>query len=246
MSMLLIGFLMALPLVAAPVSAEEDRAAAESGILAAFDAYTAKARSGDVDGMLALRSAAMAEEIRGELGKDPEARDFLIGMSRAQAPEAREIEHIDWSEEGDSAEVYWLWTLPAMPEMAREKATQIEGMTRVVREGGAWKIGDYLLMYEVSKINRPTDLGYEPEQVDEEMESSLGGRITRLAFKEDHTLILVRVMDDEIAVFLPPRKVLEDAGVDFGAWAPWSQREFRGYRHRTDRLRFFATGDSPI
>lgn len=247
MTGLSILILMALPLMAAPASAAgADAPAEQAEFLRIFDAYNAAALRGDVDGMLSWRSAAMAEEIRGELAKDPEARAFLLGMSRGQAPEARQIEHIYWSEDGDSAEVHWLWTLPPMPEMEREQAAQIESMTRFVREEGAWKLGDILLMYEVSRIKRPTDLGYDEADIDEEMEGSLGGRITRLEFKEDHTLVLVRVMDEEVAVFLPARKVLEDAGVDFAAYAPWSLREFRGFRHRSDPLRFFATGDSPM
>jgi len=239
--------LMALPLLATPaLAADTGRAAHQAEFLQVFDAYSERAQRGDVDGMLAARTAAMADEIRAELAKDPEARAFLIGMSRAQVPSARQIEHVYWSDDGESADVHWLWTLPPMAEVEREHATEIESMTRFVREEGAWKIGDVLLMYEVSRINRPTDLGYHEGDADDETEGTVGGRITRLEFKDDHTLVLVRVMDDEIAVFLPPRKVLEDAGVDFEAYAPWSLREFRGFPHRSDRLRFFATGDSPL
>ena len=238
--------LLLVSLITAPVWGEDDAMAREAPLIALFENYNRAAGRADIEGMLALRTAAIVAEVRSAFAEDPGARDFFVEMGKAQVPERSELEHIDWSEDGESAEVYWLWTLAPMPEVQRERRIVVEGISSFKREDATWKLGDLTMLMDVALIKRPTDLSFDYEDADTEFSASVGGRITRFEFKDNHTLVMIRTVDEEIAVFLPPRKVLEDAGVDFAEYAPWKRRQFDGYRHRDDGLRFFATGDSPM
>jgi hypothetical protein len=70
----------------------------------------------------------------------------------------------------------------------------------------------------------------------------IAGRIVKTEFKPDSTLVLLRVLDEENAVFLPKKEVLEKAGVPLSDLEPWKRQEFEGHPHQSDKLKFFATG----
>jgi hypothetical protein len=134
-----------------------------------------------------------------------------------------------------------------MKEIQRSKKTVMEVVVSFRKEKGKWKMGHLTPLADPGRIKRPKDLAYNEKDADTDVTSaSVAGRIVKLEFKPDHTLALVRVMEEEIAVFLPPRATLEKAGVDFDDLAPWKMREFTGFPHKKDKLKFFATGDKPM
>lgn len=211
-----------------------------------FDAYNGFAKAGDVDKMLALRTSEVEKEIRPQITKKQD-REMFVMMGKAQVPDSYEVQHVQWSKDGTSAELYSLWHLPPMKEIQRMKAAVVEVMVSFKKENGKWKLDNIMALGDPSQIKRPKDLVYDKKDADTDVTSaSVAGRIVKLEFKPDHTLVMVRVMDEEIAVFLPPKATLEKAGMKFEDLAPWKMREFTGYPHKTDKLKFFATGDSPV
>ncbi|MBM4055414.1 MAG: hypothetical protein FJ264_12275 [Planctomycetes bacterium] len=247
MGMMQLSLLCVIPVVFAVVNgvAAEDN---EKCLTQVFDAYNELARAGDVDKMLALRTSEMQNEIRSQI-KSKDDRDYFVQIGRAQSPESYEVQHVAWTNSGKGAELYLLLQLPVMKEIERPRV-RAEAMITFKEEeggGGGWKMDNILLLGDPDKIKRPKDLSYNEEDADTAVTSAeVAGRIVKLEFKPNHTLIMVRVMDEEIAVFLPSKEVLENAGVNFDDLSPWKMRIFTGYPHKTDNLKFFATGDSPM
>ncbi len=211
-----------------------------------FDAYNGFAKAGDVDNMLALRAAENAKEIRSQI-KKKEDREYFVLVGRGQAPDSYEVQHVEWAKDGTGAELYSLLHLPPMKEIQRSKKAVMEVVVSFRKEKGKWKIVNIVPLGDPGQIKRPKDLVYNEKDADTGVTTAfVAGRIVKLEFKPDHTLVIVRAMDEEIAVFLPPKATLEKAGVNFGDLAPWKMREFTGFPHKKDKLKFFATGDKPM
>jgi hypothetical protein len=236
--------LLAFPLL---VAMTHDAAAAdEKDLRAVFDAYNSAAKAGNVDKMLSLRTAETEQEIRGQLRKKEDREDFVI-LGRAQVPDTYDIQHINWAKDGKNADLYALWHLPPMKEIQRTKKADLEARIVFKKEKGVWKMGTVYPLADPAQIKRPKNLTFNEKDAEANVSSaSVAGRIVKLEFKPDHTLVMVRVMDEEIAVFLPKKEELQKAGVNFEDYAPWKMREFSGYPHKTDKLKFFATGDNPM
>ncbi len=235
--------LLAFPIMATTVYGGD--AGNEKELKEAFDAYNKSAKAGDVDNMLALRTSEAAEEIRSQI-KNKQDRDYFVLIGRGQAPDSYEVQHVEWAKDGTGAELYALLHLPPMKEIQRPKKTVIEVVVSFRKENGKWKMGHLTPLGDPGRIRRPKDLVYSEKDADTSVTASVAGRIVKFEFKPDHTLAMVRVMDEEIAVFLPPKATLEKAGVNFDELAPWKMREFTGFPHKTDKLKFFATGDKPM
>jgi len=211
-----------------------------------FDAYNGFAKAGDVDKMLALRAAENAKEIRSQI-KKKEDHEYFVLIGRGQAPDSYEVQHVEWTKDGTGAELYLLLHLPPMKEIQRSKKAVMEVVVSFRKEKGKWKMGRLTPLADPSQIKRPKDFAYNEKDADTDVTSAfVAGRIVKFEFKSDHTLVIVRAMDEEIAVFLPPRATLEKAGMNFDDLAPWKMREFTGFPHKKDKLKFFATGDKPM
>ena len=97
---LVIGLLLSVALIN-PAGAQD---AAELGRI--FDAYNVAAKAGDVDKMLALRTAEQQKEIRGQIGKK-EDRNYFLLLGRAQIPESYQIEHVSWAKSGQKCDALY-------------------------------------------------------------------------------------------------------------------------------------------
>jgi len=160
-------------------------------------------------------------------------------------PESYEVQHIAWSKRGERATLYLLSKFSAMPEINRP-TVRMEEAVYFIRERGAWKIESTMLLVDPDTIKRPQDLTFNREDVDRERDADISGRIVRTEFMKDHTLVIVRVRDEEHAVFLPPAEALLEAGVPLDELKPWSLYEFWGSPHKSDRLKFFGNGGRKV
>jgi hypothetical protein len=133
----------------------------------------------------------------------------------------------------------------AMPEVERPRS-RMEAAITFNKENGKWKMKSLLPLGDPDKVNRPKDLNYNPKAADLDREGSIGGRIVKIEFKPGYTLVMVRVMDEENAVFLPNKEKLQESGMSLGELAPWNIFEFSGHPHKKDKLKFFATGGKLI
>lgn len=205
-----------------------------------FDAYNVAAKAGEVDKMISLRTAEVREEIRRDI-KKKEDRELFVLLGRAQTPESYEAQHVAVARDGKTATLYMLAQYAAMPEVKRPRS-RMEASITFNKENGKWKMKSLLPLGEPDKVTRPKDLNYNPKAADLDREGSIGGRIVKIEFKPGYTLVMVRVMDEENAVFLPNKEKLQESGISLEELAPWNIFEFSGHPHKKDKLKFFATG----
>ena len=209
-----------------------------------FDAYNSASRAGKVDKILSFYPAEYRRDVRRDIAIQENRRAFLL-YSRTQVPEAYEVQHMAWSRDGRRAKLYLLSRFSAMPEINRT-TVRMEQAVSFVREKGIGKIESTTLIVDPETIKRPQDMLFNRDDVDRERDADISGRIVRTEFMKDHTLVIVRVRDEEHAVFLPPAEALLEAGVPLDELKPWSLYEFWGSPHKSDRLKFFGNGGRKI
>lgn len=232
----LIGMLVVLLALPAVAGAQDS-----APLKRAFDAYRAAVMAGNLDQLLALFSAETAKETREET-KDPENVKDLMHFASLQMPESYQVQHVAWGKNGDKATLYLLGEYAAMPEIERARM-QAEASVNFKHENGDWKIERFRVLADPKEIKHPKDVNYDPENAKEEARSEIAGRVVSSDFRSDCTVVILRVLDEEDAIFLPTKAVLEKAGRKAEDYAPWKMLVFSGHPHRTDPLKFFATGD---
>lgn len=235
---LLIGLLLSVVVI--NVAGAQD--AVELGRI--FDAYNVAAKAGDVEKMLSLRTADSQKEIRQQIVKKEDRNLFLL-LGRAQIPESYQIEHVSWAKGGKSGTLYVLGQFAAIAEIQRPRMRMEESIS-FKKENGLWKLDSALPLGDPDKVKRPKDLTRDPKDANLNVTGEIAGRIIKTEFKPDYTLVLLRVLDEEHAVFLPAKAVLEKAGVPLTELEPWQLHEFKGYPHKSDKLKFFATSGNPM
>jgi hypothetical protein len=104
------------------------------------------------------------------------------------------------------------------------------------KQGGAWKFDSQTFGQDPSQITACKDYRNEPEAAyDVDRNVSMGGPITRVDFQPDHTLVVVRVVDEENCAFLPNREELTKNGLKTELLVPYAIVEIEGSPHRTDK-----------
>ena len=58
--------------------------------------------------------------------------------------------------------------------------------------------------------------------------------------------MIIRVLDEENVVFFKSKEELLKEGISLKELEPWKVYEFSGHPHKTDKLKFFATGGNPV
>jgi hypothetical protein len=102
-----------------------------------------------------------------------------------------------------------------------------------VKEGNAWKLGETQVGPGPSAIKRCTDTRYEPlSAYDASRPVSLAGRIERVDFQPDHTLVVVLSGDTEVCAFLPDRASLQQHGLDPATLQPYRVADISGIGNR--------------
>lgn len=209
-----------------------------------LDNWHAAAKAGDVDKWLSARTADVRKEMPPEMTQAQHRKQAAL-FARMQAADSYEVQHVDWSKDGRSATLFILAQFSAMPE-AERPAGRMEESIAFKKESNNWKIDVVRPLADPDKIKRPADLTYDPENANQDSQGNIGGRIVSVEFKPKYTLVMLRVMDEENAVFLPPKEVLEKSGETAETLAPWKLHEFDGHPHKNDPLKFFATGGKSI
>ena len=205
-----------------------------------FDAYNAAAKTGHLDKMLSLCTAERQKEIRART-KQKEERDSFLLMARAQVPESYQVQHVASKKNAQAATLYLLGQFPAMSEVKGERMRMEEAIS-FKKEKGVWKISSAVPLGDPDTVKHPKDLTCDPEEANLDVSIEIEGRIVKTDFNADYTLVLLRVKDEEYAVFLPDKEVLQKAGMQLDELDPWKMHEFIGHPHKTDKLKFFATG----
>lgn len=213
-------------------------------LLAIYDAYNRAILAGTVAEALKLRTA----EVRASAEKEmptAAARQRFLGMARMMVPDTVEAVHGTLDAAGDKATII-TDVAKAIPKDQKIKGGPAPGSTlrsevtlTFVREGGGWTFEDQMFGPDPTSITTCKDESYEPEAAyDTDKTVSMGGRIVRVDFEPDHTLVVIRVVDEDNCAFLRDGKDgLLKHGLAPDKLVPFAVVEIDGSPHRKDKLK---------
>jgi hypothetical protein len=216
------------PLGAGPAWGRPMDGALQQQLMAAYQRYNQAIAAGHLDAALAMRSSAVRTALEQRL-KTPKDRDDYLAGARDLVPDKLELRHASVDDTTERA-LLIAWA----NKVTASGPVQNELDIGFVREDGTWKLGDLVLG------PGPTDIkhcnpGYESVSAyDMSRPVSLAGRIERVDFQADHTLIVVVAGGTETCAFLPDRAALQQHGLDPAILLPYRVAEISGVANRTD------------
>ena len=238
----LAGFLslFVLGILTTPLRAASLDPALQEHLLGIYHDYNRAVAAGDIEAALRLRGAEAAGQLRREIADRKRRREFL-DLSRQMTPDSVEVRHGSLSGDGARASLITLARKtmppgPSTPDMPPPGTILRSELTLdFVKEGGVWKYDRQTFGMDPDKIAPCRDERFEPiSAYDETRSLSIGGRIARVAFAPDHTLVVLRVLDEETCAFLPPRERLVARGFDPAWLAAYAVLTGEGHPHKTD------------
>ena len=203
--------------------------AQQQQLLASYDRYNRAIAAGHLDEALSLRSAAVRTALTQQFKTPKDRQDYLAGAGQ-MVPDRLELRHASMNDAADKA-LLIVWADKA----TAAGAVQNELVMGFVKEAGTWKLGDLALGPGPADIKRCRDPSYQPVAAyDTSHAASLVGRIERVDFLPDHTLVVVLAGDTETCAFLPDRTTLQQHGLDPATLQPYRIVEIAGVAHRSD------------
>lgn len=215
--------------------------AQQTELMALYDRYNKAILAGKLAEAMALRPARVQSEFQ---ARSKQARAGLLAMAQAMTPDKVVPQRGTLSDDGKTATVVTLATRTATAAVARAGGPKagtvktIELTLTFLREGQAWKLDDLMFGMDPADIRLCKDEETEAKSAyDDDRSVSYGGPIRRVAFKPDHTLVVIRVVDEEACLIMPPRDRLVERGFKVEALAPDAMIEAEAAPHRTDKQR---------
>ncbi len=235
--------LAALVVAGAPVSlAKPLDPALQQQLLGVYDSYNKAIAAGKLPDALALRSADTRAKAQKEFKTAKDRQEFLT-MAKMMVPDTVDARHGTVSDDGDKARIITVASktfppgkrMPGGPPPGT--VAQSEITLSFVREGGAWKLDDLMFGLDPSKITVCKNDKSEPDTAfDDNKTVSMGGPIARVDFQPDHTLVVIRVLDEENCLLLRDNKdALMKRGLDPAKLVPYAIVEVEGSAHKTDK-----------
>jgi hypothetical protein len=203
--------------------------AQQQQLVALYHRYNQAIVAGHVEAALALRSAPVRTAVTQGL-KTPKDRTDYLAAAAAMVPDRLELRHASINDAGDKA-LLIAW---AYKTLATGQAQQEFDLSFVL-EGGAWKLGDQEAGPGPDDIKRCLDPAGQPiATYDTGRLVSVAGRIERVDFQPDHTLVVVLSGATETCAFLPNRTALQQRGLDPSILEPYRIADISGAPNRTD------------
>lgn len=232
---------------AAPAMAAQLDPALQQQLLGIYDDYNKALLAGKVTDAMKLRSASVRAEAQKEMPTEA-ARQRFLAMARTMVPDSLQVMHATTNAAGSKASIITIAakTMPKnmkpTPGGPKPGSTQHAEVTlSFVKEGTAWKLDDQTFGFDPSTIKPCKDEKFEPSAYDTDRTVSMGGPIVRVDFQSDHTLVVVRVTDEENCAFLPDNKEgLLKKGLAPDKLVPYAIVEIEGSPHKTDEQKVLA------
>lgn len=225
---------------AAPVDS-----AAQQQLLGVYNnAYNAALAAGKLPDALTQRSAAQRKALQKET-RTAKARQEFLAMAKAMTPDRLQIVHSFQATGGDRARLVVLAskTFPPgkpVPGGPPPGSTATSELTLgFVREAGTWKLDDMLWGIDPAKVVA-CDPKFDGEAAFDGKDVSIGGPLARVDFQPDHTLLVVRVVDEETCAFLANRAEIKAHGLDPDTLTPYAMVEIEGVAHHTDKQKLLV------
>jgi hypothetical protein len=198
-----------------------------------YDSYLAAVKSGKFREVSALFSREMRDEL-----KTPDEKERFMTFAKFMAPVSYETLFLTMTDGGQKAELQVVLTLKVPEEVQKQHelppTQRLELILSFVKEGGQWKWGEPTILGDPDKRARPKDLkmgsrsDYKPDS-----NTQMGGQILRTEKQSAGTVFLLRVLDEEIAAFVPAVSVSSE-------FVPGRVLMLRGAEHKSDKLKFWA------
>lgn len=222
--------------------------ALQAELLALYDVYTKAVLAGNLPKALSYHDTETRKQLQKETKTQQQKKEF-IEMHRMTQPDAFDVQYAEVSKDGNEAMVFGVARKTWPANMRGKNGIPQDGVTRgeltlqFVKEGSAWKYVNRTFGMDPDKITRCTNTAAEPvEAYDSDKNVSMGGRIVRVAFEADHTLLIVRLIDEEHCFSLPPKPKLQEAGFNPDRLKPWTIVEVDAYPHKQDKLKAMVKG----
>lgn len=176
-----------------------------------LEAYYDAQRAGDLDHALRFMGQEQQKLYGEEIGNDPDKRKMAADWMKKTAPRSFTVENMT---EDKSTGTVSLHTVNEMLDDSGALA-HVEMQTDFAKEGGDWVITGVVYGMNRDAIKRATNDDPEPDDAyDTETSLNIGGPVIRVDYQKDYTLIVIRVLDEEHDLFLPPKAKLKAMGVD--------------------------------
>jgi len=201
-----------------------------------YESYRAALKARNLDAALAHLNNKVREETRQEL-RDPDNQTLFFEFF---APLSYETVGITRSKSGQKATLYFVGTF-RVPEEAQKESktgptTRMEYFIEFQKEGGLWKMGVPMITGNPDEIARPADLDMGvPADYAEGSFATVSGRIVKLEPAKQGTIYVIRVTDEEIAVWVRPEVKYEAS-----EFIPGQIVEFEGSFHKGDKRKMLA------
>jgi hypothetical protein len=217
-------------------------------LLGIYDTYNKDLLAGKVADAVKLRSA----EARASAAKEmptAAAQQRFLSMARTMVPDAVQPLHATVSAAGDKASIITVGskTVPRnvkLPPGAPPPGTVMHSEITLtyLKESDGWKLDDQMFGPDPADIKKCKNDKYDGEAAyDKNHTTTMGGPIVRVDFGPDHTLIVIRVVDEENCVFLRENKdALLQHGLDPAKLVPYAIIEIEGNQHKTDKQKVLA------
>lgn len=198
-----------------------------------YDTYTAAVKSGS----FAKVSPFFSRELRGKIKTPADQAEFMT-MAKMLVPASYEPSFLTISDRGRKAELQAVLTLNVPPEVQKSEnlppTQHLEVILTFVQEQGQWKWDGPTLIGDPDQRARPKDLnmGTRADYRDS-ANTSLGGQILRVDKQGAGTVYVIRVLDEEIAAFVPK-------GIPQKEFVPGQIIQMQAAGHLTDKLKYWA------
>lgn len=198
-----------------------------------YDSYLAAVKAGSYS----QASPYLSKEVRDEV-PTPEAQTRYIEMVKTLVPIRYETEFLNLSKDGQSADVTIIATIAVPEEIQKQEnlppTQRTEIILKFVKVAGQWKMGPPLLLADPDKREKPKDLNMGARaDYAEGANTEVGGVILRSEKQTAGTVYVLRLSDQEIAVFVPAAKVSS-------AFVPGSILVVHGGENKNDKLKLWA------
>lgn len=198
-----------------------------------YDAYLAAVKTG------AFRevSAFFSQELKKEIKTSDDQQEYMM-MAKFLAPASYEPLFLTMTNGGQKAEVQVIATTNVPEDIQKKQklppTQRLELTLNFVKEGGQWKWDGPTIHGDPDRRARPKDLKMgSRSDYKEGSNMQMGGQILRLEKQAAGTVYVIRVLDEEIAAFVPAAKVSSE-------FAPGCVLMLRGGEHKSDKLKFWA------
>jgi hypothetical protein len=202
-----------------------------------FDACDNAIKSKNFPGLLAQMTAATRKQF--VTGIPPSQRTPFFLNAMLMVPDSYEVESVRESSDGTSASLVVVAMLPPMPSEMRDQKDpggprKREMTVAFAKEAGLWKIASRDVGDDPDKRPRPKDLKMgQRGDYSAGANTDMGGMILRTEKQDAGTVYVIRIVDEEDAVFVPAQLVSADFVIGKVA-------SFHAAQNANDPLKYWA------